>query len=215
MTAHSYNLNTDQAVQGSGGTSNRIDETGAYVGEITRAEAITAKSGAVGIEFDFKSTDGKEASFMSIYTHNKDGAEIYGFKKLMAILAVLRLKTIKPAKAKIKKYDFDAKEDLEVDADVYPELQKPIGFVLQREGYFKNNGAEAFRMNIVSPFDPSSKQTADELINKKAAAQVEKMSEHLKDLPATAQTGQQRSNVTTTSTAGTDAYETFDDDILW
>lgn len=178
-----YALDTTQAKQAEY-TGSRIDTTGKYVGKFTRAEDIKAKSGAVGIEFDFESSDGRKAR-MSIYTKNRDGDPIFGQKMLMAIMTCLKVRDIQATVAKVKKYNLDAKKEEVVDAPIFGALQnKPIGLLLQAEEYEKQMGGTGWKMNIVGCFDPSNELTASEILDKKTKPeQLAKMVAVLRDKP--------------------------------
>jgi len=182
MTAHAYNLDTDKARDGDSTGSNRINTSGAYTGIITVAKAVTANTGASGIEFSFKSDDGQEAHYMTLYTRNAQGESIFGEKRLNTIMTCLKVRSINPVQAQIKEYDFDAQQEIEVTRDVYPDLMnKPIGLVLQMEEYFNNSGNKKSRMNIYGAFDAQTRQTAIEILDQLPAERLDKMVENVRD----------------------------------
>jgi len=170
----SYSLNTDEAKEGSGRISTRIEENGPYVGLFTKAKKIKSDGGAVGIEFDFEGMEKHKARF-TIYTHGKDGKSIHGIKQLQAIMAILRLKKIDSKMANIKEYSFEAGQEVNNDAEVYPDLMgKPIGIVFQMEEY---KGAKGLgrRATFYAPYESSSRKLAIELIDGKPASLLDKM----------------------------------------
>lgn len=180
--APSFNLNPDLAREGSGGGAGRIDSSGAYKGIITRAEYTTASTGTRGIELDFESTSGASAKFMTLWTHNAQEQEVYGFKQLMALMTCLKLRNINPQVAQVKKYDSQAGKEIVAQATIYPELMnKPIGLILQREEYRKGSGEIGEKMSFFAPFDAQTNQLAKEILDQSPAKGVEKIIVSLKD----------------------------------
>jgi hypothetical protein len=99
-----YNLNAEQAKQADN-VGMRITETGKYRGIFTRAEAIRSKQDTEGVEFAFKSTTGQEADFLTLWTHDATGKEVYGLKLLNALMTCLKVKTITPTVGQVEKWD--------------------------------------------------------------------------------------------------------------
>jgi hypothetical protein len=98
MTAlSSYTLDADLARQV--GTRLRITRSGKYSGRFTRAELVASRQKSEGVEFTFESDDGRIADFLTCWTHNVDGRELYGLKVLNAILTCMRIRevTARPA----------------------------------------------------------------------------------------------------------------------
>lgn len=178
-----YNLNTEQARQADN-VSNRITETGKYIGVFTRAEAIKSKQDTEGVEFAFKSSDGQEADFLSLWTHDKTGKEIYGLKMLNAIMTCMKTKTITPTQGHVEKWDGTARN--RVSATIYPELMgKKIGLLLQREEYEKASGGIGSKFNIYGCFEADTELMASEILDK--ATKPEKLAKvvtTLADRPA-------------------------------
>ena len=53
-------------------------------------------------------------------------------------------------------------------AVIFPELlNKPIGLVLQREEYTKNNNQLGYKLNLIGPFDAQSELMAGEILDRK------------------------------------------------
>jgi hypothetical protein len=169
------------AKEGSGRASNRITDTGAYVGVITVAKDVTAQTGTTGIELSFKSNDGLEAHFLTLWTKNSNGESIFGEKQLHALMTCLKAKTITGKDAIIEEYDFDARQNVKRQVTVYPELMnKPIGLVLQREEYEGSNGIKN-KMVFFAPFEAATRKTAAEILDQKPAEQLDKILSNLKD----------------------------------
>lgn len=207
--SRSYNLNPEQAKQADN-VGNRITETGKYIGTFTKAESIKSKSQTEGIEFAFQSVNGQSADFLTIWTYNNEGKEIFGLKQLNAIMTCLKVKTITPTDGLVEKWEGGAKA--KVPATIYPELMgKKIGVLLQREEYFKADGSTGNKFNIYACFDAESEMVASEILERATvAAKLPKILATLKDRPA-----QVRNNAPTgaapSKTGGT--FDELDDDI--
>lgn len=195
-----YTLNAE-AAKAADVMNSRLDETGKYVGAFTRAEAVTSKKGATGIDLSFKADDGRTADYLSVWTHGKDGKEIYGFKQLMAIMTCLRIKQLSKADGVVEKYNRDEGKMSKFDAEIFPDLMnKKIGLLLQRESYIKQDGSEGNKLNIAGVFDAETEFTASEILNKQTTPELlTKMVGALKDKP-----GKQLATVATASDASGD-----------
>lgn len=181
MNAPSYNLDTNSAREGANVGGQRINETGAYSGVFTKAKHFTNDKGTTGIDFAFESTSGQNAYFQ-IYTRNNKGESIFGEKQLNAIMTCMKLRGLTPSEAVIEEFDFDSRKVEKVNATVFKELMNaPVGIVLQNEHYTKNSGEPGTRMNFFAAFDPSTKQMADEVLDKAPAAKLDKVMATLQD----------------------------------
>jgi len=185
----SYTLNTE-AAKSADTMSGRIEETGKYIGTFTRAEDVMSSKGTEGIDMSFKTADGLTADYLSLWTRNKDGKEIFGFKILMAVMTCMKAKTLTKTAGTVDKYDQAQGKRVQQQADIYPELMnKPIGLLLQKEEYLKKDNTIGTKMNIVGAFDASSELTASEILDRKTKPELlERMVASLKDkkLPASA-----------------------------
>jgi hypothetical protein len=182
MSTRSYDLNPEAAKQAEQG---RITETGKYKGVFTRAEAVVSKKSTEGVEFSFKSDDGSDADFLTLWTHNADGKELFGLKVLNALMTCIRIKQINPAQATIEKWVDGSKQ--KVNATIFPDLtNKPIGVLLQKESYTKNDGSIGSKLNLVGCYDASTEMTASEILNKATKAEkLPAMIAKLRDKDAT------------------------------
>lgn len=161
----SYEHNEELARQA--GASNFIDATGKYKGKIVRAEAVTSKNGTEGVEFSFESEDGRTANYLQCWTYNAKGEPLYGLKMLNAILTCARVRGIKAEETTIKDRDATRK------ATIFPSLtDRPIGLLLQREGYIKGNGDTGFKFNIYAPFHAQTELTATEMLDGKTTPEA-------------------------------------------
>lgn len=178
-----YTLDTNAAKQADNLFS-RIEEKGAYLGAITRAEAITSTKGSKGVDLSFKSDSGATADYLTIWTHNGDGKQLQGYNTLMAIMTCLRVKGLKAEAGEVEKYDADLKKRVKVQADLFKDLMnKPIGLLLHMEEYEKKDGSTAWKPAISAPFDKDG-FTASEILSKAhQATTLDKMSQALRDRP--------------------------------
>ena len=160
----------------------QIKEKGKYVGRFTRAEHIVSeRTGTKGIDFDFVSDSGQRARF-SIYTIKADGTTIYGFKQLMAMMTVLKLRNIAdPVMSMAKVYDFDQGKEVEKNVPQLLELvNKPIGILITMEEYKEGK----FRPNLNGVFQAETELVASEILDRKTVpAHLAKMVAALRDKP--------------------------------
>ena len=160
-----------------------IKEMGTYVGAFTQAKNVTTKKGGRGIEFVFKADNGQTAKF-AIYTQSATGEQYQGYEALMAIMACMGLRSIKPVDGIALKYDFDQRKDVEEEASIFPELCKPIGVLLETEDYEKQNGNVATRMVLKNVFRAADELTASEILDRKTQPlQLVRMIEGLRHRP--------------------------------
>lgn len=141
--------------------NNYIDQSGKYLGEFTLAEAVTSKKGTEGIEFSFKSDEGQQANYLTLWTYNERGEALYGFKVLSAIMTVMGVKELQPKQATIKDANGQPRQVVG-----FPALHnKPIGLVLQKVLYTKNDGKDGYKFNIFAPFQVNTELTAKEILD--------------------------------------------------
>lgn len=180
--SRSYSLNTDHAKQAEG---NRITETGQYVGKFTRAEAVTSKKQTEGVEFAFESNAGQSADFLTLWTFNADGKELFGLKMLNALMTCLKARAMTATQGFVEKWDRTSGAEQKMPATVYPELMnKPIGLLLQKEEYLKADGKVGYKFNIAGCFEAATGMVASEILDKAPAAEkLAKIALNLKDKP--------------------------------
>lgn len=154
----SYTLDNEAARQAN--ANSYIDQTGKYIGEITMAKAVTSTQGTEGIEFSFKDKDGQQANYLTVWTFNSSGEKLYGYKVLNAMMTVAGIQRLEQKPETIKDKDGNPTQILGFPAF----YGKPIGLVLQKEFYKKNDGSEGSKFNIHAPFHASSELTAKEII---------------------------------------------------
>ena len=161
-----------------------IKELGKYTGTITQAKALVSKNtGAKGIEFAFKAQNGQKAN-LSIYTMSASGEHYQGYNTLMSIMACMGLRSIKPVLGKATKYDFDSKKEVLEECEIFPELCKPIGVLLESEDYLKQSGEVGTRMVLKHVFQASTELVASEILERKTLPEMlPKMVEGLRHRP--------------------------------
>lgn len=178
-----YTLNVTAARSANDGNK-FISDAGKYVGLFQRAENIESAKGSKGVEFTF-STGQQEADYLKLWTMNKDGKELHGFKVLNAIMACLKVRGITPQQGTIEKYDHEAKAKVKKQASIFPELMnKQIGLLLQVEEYRNSAGKLKTKMAIFAPFEASTELTADEILDSKVQpAKLQKLVQFIADNP--------------------------------
>lgn len=208
-----YDLDKNAAKQADQ-KSGAITEAGKYIGKFTRAENVKSKKGTLGVEFSFKDDSGLEAGYLTLWTKNKDGKELYGYKVLNAIMACLKVRNTTPASRVIEKYDFESGTKVNVQAEVFPELMdKPIGLLIIMEEYQKESGECKWKPTIYAPFEAATWYTASEILNKAQKPEaLEKMELMMSNRPLRNNQAQQ--------SAPTQEYQggnmsDFDSDILF
>jgi len=150
---------------------NQIKEIGKYVGQITQAEDITAKTGTRGVALSFTSNAGQKTK-VSIYTMKADGTKIGGFSMLNALMTCLQLRSIAPKPGTVTRYDYDTKKDVQEQGSVFPELCKPVGILLETEDFAKNDGGTGTRMVLRGVFQANTELTASEILDRKTTPEA-------------------------------------------
>lgn len=158
-----YQLNPELAIEGSVMTGEGM-KSGAYIGCFTECKDFdNQNSSAYGKELVFETNEGQKASYLRIFERKGDGSPAKGINQIHAFMMCASLRGIN------NHADF---------------LGKQVGIILQKEFYFKQDGSEGYRFHIVAFFNAQTKQTAEEVIKKQRAVQVEKILETLEDKPA-------------------------------
>ncbi|PUA19615.1 hypothetical protein [Glaciimonas sp. PCH181] len=170
-----YNLDPSAAKQADTG-GGRITQSGKYIGIFTKAKKVLSQKGTKGIEFTFASNGGQTADYLSVWTLNRDGEQIYGYKQLMAMMTCLRVKGIDATPATIEEYDSATSSMQSHNVEVFLSLQnKPIGVLLQMEEYAKKDGSVAEKASFAGFFDAESEQVATEILEKNDPTILQKL----------------------------------------
>jgi hypothetical protein len=209
-----YSLNTTAARQADE-RSGRIAEIGKYLGAFTRAEDVSSNKGTRGIDFAFETQDKQSANF-TLWTYNKEGKELYGFKQLQALMACMRVREMAPKKAIVRKWDRTAQGMVDVEGMIFEALMgKPVGILFETEEYqkFENNVPTDVGTKVVPAyfFDAQSEMTASEILDKKVQpVQLAKLIQTLRHRPLRKSAGAAPAAGSGTPTGG-NGFE--DDDI--
>lgn len=160
-----------------------IKDTGKYVGIITRAEKLESRQGTRGVGFSFKSDDGATASYLDIYTHRKDGSELFGADLVQSILCCAGIKDAPEGQIKFERWSSEDKAMVECTSAGYPALMgKRIGFVLQRTLETRaDTGEDTDKMVLVRVFQADTGLTSTEILDRKTKG--EKLEKFLAWLP--------------------------------
>ncbi len=177
-----YTLDTDAAKQADSGNG-RINETGKYTGIFTKAKKVESKKGTQGIELSFQADNGQSADYLTLWTINDQGKQIYGFKQLQALMTCLKQRGIESKFGLVNEYDRDAQAVIEVEAEIFPSLMDaPIGLLVQMEEYEKRSGEIAQKPSIAGFFDPQTEQVALEILEKRSPEVLSKLIAQLVDV---------------------------------
>lgn len=178
-----YSLNTTAARQAEE-RSGRINEIGKFVGTFTRAEDVVSSKETRGIDFAFETPERQSANF-TLWTFNKDGKELYGFKQLQSLMTCLRVKEMAPKSAIVRKWDRTSEGMVDVEGMIFEALmKKPIGILFETEEYAKNDGSVGSKVVPAYFFDATSELTASEILDKKVTpAQLAKLVMTLRHRP--------------------------------
>lgn len=170
----SYTLDSKLAKKADGG--DYITTTGKYIGRITKAEDVLSTNKTQGIDFSFESQDGAKANYMTLWTVNQNGENLSGLNALNAIMTCMKVKEISTSPMLVKDHKGERV------AQCFTQLHKPIGLLLAKEPYDKNDGTEGYKMVIEGVFDPETELTASEILDRKTQPQkLAQMVARLKD----------------------------------
>lgn len=161
-----YALDTNSARAGDKTGGKFINESGAYEGSFTRVEALVSEAkGTHGIGFTFKTAGEKSVNF-DVWTVKSDGTKLSGFDAVQAIMTCLRVLGMKPEPMTVIKYDFDSRQDKQVQINGFASLMnKPIGIFLQKElSYY--DGKDYEKMLLQGSFEFGTHLTANEILDK-------------------------------------------------
>lgn len=180
----SYSLDPNMARQADE-KSGRIEETGAFNGRIKYAIATKSSGGAEGIELHFESNDRRDAR-VTVWTYKKDGSvNESGMRLINAIMTCVMTKQLTPTEGNAEVYDFATSSRVNKRVMLFPELQKPVGFVFQLapEEYEKNGEIKvANRLEIYAAYNVQTEMTASEILSKSATAEkLQQMLASVKD----------------------------------
>lgn len=143
-----------------------LRETGKYIGTITRAEALSSSSGARGMGISFNS-NGQQASYLDLWTHNGQGEELPSLKTVHAILCCLRIKNVEEGQISFEKWDVQTRQNVKTQAVGFPALMgKQVGFLLRKELSHNQHGEDRETMGIYAVFEAQSELMASEILDR-------------------------------------------------
>lgn len=189
-----YTLNIEAAKQADN-LLFKIEEKGAYLGVLTRAEQVVSQKGSKGVDLSFKAETGATADYLSIWTHNGDGKQLQGFNILMALMTCLKVRDLTATDGEVEKYDSGTQKREKVIVPLFKELMgRPVGLLLHMEQYKKTAGGTAWKPAISAPYAADG-FTASEILSKaKEATTLDKMTQALRDRPLKNQPAKPSSN---------------------
>lgn len=155
---------------GAGGAS----ETGAYAGNISAAIFTTGRdSQSEAMEFSIDSDVGK-INYLRINYKGREGQPLkHGAALINAIMGLTKVKQLNAVELT------NGEGEIELHCK---ELEgKPIGFVLQKILYTKNDGADGYKFDVKQVFGANTRKTYKEAIDNTPAEAVAKLLAVLKD----------------------------------
>jgi len=159
----------DAALKAGGGDF--VTETGCYVGAIT-AKAITARSGALGVEFSMKTDEGLTANYINIYFQKSDGTQIKGgYNLLQGLMGIFKLSNLN-----------QPTPDANGDYYITEFHGKRACFALQKRVYTKNDGSDGFDFQLRAVGDADTLKTFKELATGSEAKKIPGLDESMKDI---------------------------------
>lgn len=158
-----------------------INETGKYLGIITRAEKLRSTKGTEGLGLSFKSDSGETADYLDLYTTNSAGEVLPSMKVVQALLGCLQLRGAQEGPIKCSKWNKDIKQREDVTVSGYPDLMgKRIGLLLQKTVETDQDGKDRERMQIFGVFQDKTELTVSEILARKTAPEtMQKMLQYL------------------------------------
>ncbi|BBE09437.1 Putative uncharacterized protein [Mycoavidus cysteinexigens] len=156
--------------------SSRITAPGVYEGQFMQAVEVTSPHKTQGIELVFE-TENKARAYFTLWTLDKDGKELYGYRYLNALMVCLGLKNLESEPGAIRRWDEEESGMVNKTALVFKALlDKEIGVLLDTEEYEKRDGGIGVKAVPVGFFCASTHRMASEIVDQKREA------EHLKEL---------------------------------
>lgn len=160
----------------------RIDFSAAFIGKFKRAwHVISGGKGTQGVKLEFEAPGAMTT--LTLWTYNGAGEKLPDYNRLAAFQTLFSLKGLKSRSGMVPGYDDEGKR-IEEKGEIFPDLcDKPIGLILQREDYTREDThKDSWRLNILCSFHPSTKLTASEIREGKTEAKkYERILRGLKD----------------------------------
>ena len=163
------------------GGASFITTSGAYTGVITAARIYESKSGAEMLDIDFETLD-LERAHMSMCIYDKSGKATFSRAILDSLMTVCRVRSLKAEQRRFK----DRQGTEQIGYFFIDLMGKPIGLLIQAapEEYDINGEIKTMiRLNLLTPFDPRTRQNAAEILDQAEAKAVDAKLKNLKDKP--------------------------------
>ena len=191
-----------------------IKETGKYVGTITRAEFLHARTGTKGLGLSFKTDTGLTADYLDLYHTKDNGEQLSGLKTVNAILCCAKVADARQGRIKVEKWNNEKKARETVEVDGYPELMgKRIGLLLQKVLETDDQSKDRERLQIFAVFSAETELTASEMYAKKTNPErLSLMLEALLARPILDKRNKKGGASRSSDSAGADRFDDMPDD---
>lgn len=158
-----------------------ITTSGAYIGSITAARIYESKSGAEMLDIDFETLEGERAH-MNMCIYDKSGKETFNKAILDSLMTVFRLRSLKAVQRRFK----DRQGTEQIGYFFVDLMGKALGMLIQaapEEYEIDGEIKTMMRLNLLTPFDASTRQNAAEILDQAEAKAVDARLKNLKDKP--------------------------------
>ena len=197
--------------------SSFISDSGAYVGTLIRAADAVSAKGTQGVDLMFRTNSGDTADYITIWHTKADGERLSGFEAINALMTCLKLRGAKKGQHNTEKWNKATKSYEKIQMEGYPDFcNKPLGIVLQATLESDQNGADRQGKQIIGFFDPATRLTAAEILNKATKAEaLDKQLEYLLRVPVKdlRKGGSRPATSKSQSAPAGNGFADFDDDI--
>lgn len=150
------------------GSSNFIQDGGAYVFKITEVKIEHGQNGSqsAALEFTLDAPEGA-ANWVRVNYQKRDGTvSPFGYRLLCAMAALIGARNGNPPRAG-------------QDLDLHHFQDQTIGLVLQKVLTSKQDGTDSYKFEVLRAFDPATRKTWSEAKNKQEATAIAKVLEGL------------------------------------
>ena len=155
-------------------SSSYIERSGIYTVTIAQAHVSQSQGGATCVNLDLK-TDIGELCFVQMWVLGKDGGRLFSHDIFDALLVVLGVPEAQVKQAKV----FDRFTNDWVDGYRIPAIEKKkLGVVLQKVTDYvrtKKNGDPRISMELLTPFDLSTRKIAKEILTDAPASRIDQI----------------------------------------
>ena len=150
----SNSMTTQQIAESVDSTSNNINESGVYFGEVTLAEYSKSPAGAGFVKVSLKTDDGKDLQYVDFCVQKRDGSDSFGMAFYHAMCNFTNTQPSEPVQSsKTGKYGFPALYGKKIG----------IGVQVEYKDEFNDKGYQKSDKNLVSVFEYTTKKSAREI----------------------------------------------------